>query len=162
MAYSITIRVDASGAVLVEATDHLGGCAYPVAARKGGDLLDNLIAQYSNPTPDEVVERMTQLEWSEHLERGWYNLRPHVARAIREIAFCLPPPETFDEEGRPRRIREGEYVTDGERDGLVCLGQVLWIGGGVDSIALEGLRRSTAERVEKALAREFERNRRSR
>lgn len=83
MAYSITLTVDAFGAVSISAKDCLGGGSYPIGSKHGGDLegLDS----------DAAVECMTSK----------LNL-DHLKAAVGALTMCLPPPEVFDETGRPQ------------------------------------------------------------
>jgi hypothetical protein len=47
-------------------------------------------------------------------------------------------------------IKHGDWVTDGERAGVVVHGEVLWLGGGVSPVS-EGLTVMTQEDAQRAI-----------
>lgn len=51
----------------------------------------------------------------------------------------------------PVRFHEGDYVSDGTREGFVTHGKVFWVGGGTDPLTLDGLRASTETRISLAM-----------
>lgn len=96
-----------------------------------------------------------------HTEKLTARVSPELAERIR--ALCTAQNKTLAqilaagvEKLEAPRFRQGDYVTDGEREGLVTSGFVSWVGGGVSALTAPGLRLSTKQAFAKATGTEIE------
>ena len=87
MSWSITMMINAAGEVHIEATDHPGGCPYPVATRPAGGL-----AKTSNATCTRLIRDGLKVRE----DFGWNALAPHLKKAAAELILALPPIDDFD------------------------------------------------------------------
>ncbi len=102
MSFSITVKLDAWGLVQVDVVDQAGGCPFTIAGRiRTPEDLTGL-------TLDQAADRFGDVMWSPHAGEGWKGLgvRADVVKAVRALAMCLPPPEVFDDDGRPKLVAQ--------------------------------------------------------
>lgn len=106
MAFSLTLTLTAEGTVTLEATNQAGGCSYPIASKRGGDLA-------GLGGEDAIAQQARGLAWVDRrIAGGWDEaLRKRVEDAVRMLSGCLPTADVFDEEGRPRKSLQPSAVS---------------------------------------------------